>query len=94
MKYLVRLNKKAFNPVTKQVKDSVIWEVEQAPNRDSEAVIWHCSAVKIDGVGISAFFEIPKPGAPAWEIERFGIATRGQDNAIEIRTGKADASGN
>ena len=90
MKYLIRLNKKAFNPVTKRVIAGRIWEVEQAANKDSEKVIWHCGDVRIDGVPIRELFDL----TPEWECTCFGICTRGQDNAIEIKTGRSDVSGN
>ena len=90
MKYLVRLNKRAFNPVTKRVVPGRVWEVEQAANRDSEKVIWHCGDVRIDGVPVRDLFDL----TPEWEHVCFGICVRGQDDAIEIWTGPHDVSGN
>ncbi len=94
MRYLVRLNPNAINPLTMKVRADRLWEVEQAGSRDSESVIWHCADVKIDGQHVRELFQLPKPGEKPWEIERYGVCTRGQDNAIEIRTGSPDASGN
>lgn len=94
MKYIVRLNPRAFNPLTKRVIAERLWEVEQAANKDSEKVIWHCADIRIDGVPMRDLFTLPKPGEGVWSKEVFGICVRGQDNAIEIHTGNAHASGN
>ena len=94
MKYVVRLNPKAFNPLTKQVIPDRLWEIEQCANRDSEKVIWHAGEVRIDGVPMRELFKLPEPGGKPWELECFGFCVRGQDNAIEIRTRRPDASGN
>ena len=94
MRYLVRLNPKAFNPLTLKVIASRLWEIEQCGTRDSEAVIWHCADVRINEKHIREFFQMPKEGEKPWQIERFGTCARGQDNAIVILTGVSDASGN
>lgn len=93
MKYIVRLNPKAMNPLTKRIDARRIWEVEQCADKDSERVIWHCADVKIDGLPVHKFFILPKPGEPPWEFSAFGIVVRDQDNAIVIRTGRHDVSG-
>lgn len=99
MRYLIRLNPKAFNPVTRKIIASRLWEVEQCAwkgrdgNQNSEPVIWHCAEVRIDSVPIRTLYTLPKQEEKPWEAEYFGICVRGQDNAIEIRTGKQDASG-
>lgn len=98
MQYKIRLNKRAFNPVTGKVIASRLWEIEQCSfiggsgRLDSEKVIWHCADVRIDGMPIRDFFTLPKEGDPPWEIERFGICVRGQDNAVEILTTPQDVS--
>jgi hypothetical protein len=94
VRYLIRLNPKAFNPITRAVIASRLWEIEQCSNQDSECVIWHCADVRIDGIQIRMFFTLPKDGEKPWEKECFGICVRGQDNAIEIHTGASDVSGN
>jgi len=94
MRYLVRLNPKAFNPITRKVIVERLWEIEQCANRDMERVIWHCEDVRIDATPIRELFTLSKDGEKPWEAEYFGICVRGQDNAIEIRTGRHDASGN
>jgi hypothetical protein len=94
MRYQIRLNPKAFNPLTLQVIAKRLWEVEQVGNRDSEPVIWHCADVRIDDQHVRELFQMPKPGEPPWQIERYGTCARGQDDAIVIVTGPADASGN
>ena len=94
MKYFVRLNPGAYNPLTTRLIPEKLWEVEQAANKDSERVIWHCADIKIDDVPIREFFTLPKTGEKPREREFFGICVRGQDNAIEIRTGDPNASGN
>jgi hypothetical protein len=94
MKYLVRLNPKAYNPITHAVIAARLWEIEQCANKDSEKVIWHCADVRIDETPIRTLYTLPGKEAKPWEAEYFGICVRGQDNAIEIRTGDHDASGN
>ena len=94
MKYFVRLNPKAINPLTLKVNAKNLWEVEQAGTRDSEAVIWHAADVKIDQQHVRELFQLPKQGEQPWQIERYGCCVRAQDNALEIITGSPDASGN
>lgn len=94
MKYLIRLNPKAFNQLTRKVMADRLWEIEQVATRDSEAVIWHCADIRVDGKPIREMFQLPKPGEKSWQFECFGICVRGQDNAVELKTGRADASGN
>jgi hypothetical protein len=100
MNYIVRLNPRAFNPLTRKVSAHILWEVEQCEKiggngrMDSEKVIWHCADVRIDKKHIREFFQLPKAGEPPWQYKCFGVCVRGQDNAIEIRTEAADVSGN
>jgi hypothetical protein len=94
VRYLVRLNPRAFNPVTRKVIAERLWEIEQCSTKDSGSIIWHCADVRIDATPIRDLYVLPKDGEKPWEIERFGICVRGQDNAIEIHTGAHDASGN
>jgi hypothetical protein len=100
MKYLVRLNLKAYNPLTQKWRADRLWEVEQCESlglsgrQDSEPVIWHCGDVRIDTKHVREFFHLPKPGEKPWQMECFGVCVRGQDNAIEIHTGPSDVSGN
>lgn len=94
MKYIVRINPKAFNPLTKKVIVDRLWEVEQCSNRDSARVLWHCRDVRIDAKPIQELFMLPKAGEPPWQWEGFGVCVRGYDDAIEIHTGPHDSSGN
>lgn len=94
MKYIVRLNPKAYNPITRAIIVSRLWEIEQCANKDSGRVIWHCADVRVDKTPIRELYTLPKEGENPWEAEYFGICVRGQDDAIEIRTGEHDASGN
>ena len=94
MRYLIRLNPRAFNPVTRKVIAERLWEVEQCATRDSEKVVWHAHDVRIDQTPIRTLYTLPGEEAKPWEAEYFGICVRGQDNAIEIKTGRHDASGN
>ncbi len=94
MRYLVRLNPKAINPLTLQVNAKLLWEVEQVSTRDSEAVLWHAADIRIDKQHVRELFQLPKPGEKPWQTECWGVCLRGQDNAIEIKTGPQDASGN
>ena len=100
MKYVVRLNPKAFNPITKRVIPDKLWEIEQCASMggnglvDSEKVIWHCTDVRIDTTPIRDLYVLPQQGVKPWEAEYFGICVRGQDNAIEIHTRQHDVSGN
>ena len=93
MRYLVRLNPKAFNPITRKVIAERLWEVEQCANKDSEKVIWHAREVRINGVSVRQFFTLSKDGEKPWEREYFGTCARDYDDAIEIRTTSRDASG-
>ena len=100
MRYIIRLNPRAFNLLTRKVSADRLWEIEQCEKRggdgriDSEAVIWHCADIRIDKKHIREFFKLPQPGEKPWQYECFGVCVRGQDNAIEIRTGASNASGN
>jgi hypothetical protein len=47
VKYIVRMNIRAFNPLTMKMDPKRIWEVEQCANKDSARVIWHCDHVRI-----------------------------------------------
>jgi hypothetical protein len=91
--YKIRLNPRAFNPLTKQIIASRLWEIEQVADKDSERVIWHCSDIRVNDKPIRELYALPKPGDPAWEIECYGIAVRGQDNAIEVHTKDKNVSG-
>jgi hypothetical protein len=96
----VRLNPRAYNPLTRKVIPSRLWEVEQCEKtggngrQDSEKVIWHCADVRIGDTPIRKLFKLPKEGEGPWQIEVWGVCVRGQDDAIEIRTGAHDVSGN
>lgn len=73
MRYLVRLNKKAWNPVTGKVMENRVWEVEQAEwkgrngGTDSGKVIWHCHNVVIrrDGLDTPIRFIVAENAANA-----------------------------
>lgn len=90
MKYLVRLNPKAFNPITQKVIVARLWEVEQCSNKDSEKVIWHCANVRVDGQEIRELFYLPKTGEKPFELSFSGICVRGQDDSIELKAGQHD----
>lgn len=92
MKYVVRLNTKAYNPLTGKLVASRLWEVEQCANRDSEKVIWHCADVRINQKPIREIFTLPKPGEAPFEVTYFGICIRGQDDVVEIREGRHEVS--
>ena len=100
MKYIVRLNPRAINPLTLRVNAKLLWEIEQCEHKggdgrmDSEKVIWHCAEVRVGGRHVREFFQLPKEGEKPWQMECFGICMRGLDDAIEIITGASDASGN
>ena len=95
VKYLVRLNPRAVNPITKTVIESRLWEVEQCASRDMPRIIWHCADVRINTTPIRELFTLPtKSGEAPWEGEFWGICVRGQDDVVEILTGPHDASGN
>lgn len=86
MRYLVRINPRAVNPLTKRIDETRVWEVEQCRSTDSERVKWHCADVNIDGVNITKIFQFPKKGEPPTEMEFYGIVARGADDAIQILT--------
>jgi hypothetical protein len=88
MKYLIRINPKAVNPLTGKIDPRRLWEVEQCANKDSAKVIWHCADIRIGTKPIYEIFKLPAPGEPAKDLEFFGICVRGQDNAIEIHEGR------
>jgi hypothetical protein len=100
MKYLVRLNLKAYNPLTRKWAPNLLWEIEQCEKiggngrQDSEPIIWHCEDVRIDQTPIRKLFKLAGDGEKPWQLEVWGICVRGQDNAIEIHTGPQDVSGN
>ncbi len=94
MKYLVRINARAFNPLTRKMDPRKLWEVEQVGNKDSESVRWHSADVRIDTKPIRELYALPKDGEKAWQMECYGVCVRGQDDAIMILTGPMDASGN
>lgn len=109
MKYLIRLNPRAVNPLTRKVAASKLWEVEQCEKIggngriDSPAVIWQCGDIRIDGESIQslapleAYRELAQPavaGAVRWALETWGVCSRGADDAIEIRTTNPEVSGN
>lgn len=104
MKYLVRLNFKAVNPLTGAVDPKRLWEVEQCKDKDNPSVSWHCESVVVGGKPIEQLIDkvrfvrnsveasIKKQKLP--EIEFYGIVYRdGQTGAIVIDSRKADASG-
>lgn len=86
MKYLVRINPRAVNPLTKAIDATRVWEVEQAATRDSEKVKWHCADVNIDGASVTKIFKFPKKGEPPAQMEFYGVVVRGADDAIQILT--------
>ena len=106
MKYTVRLNVKAWNPLTSKVDTRRLWEVEQAANKDSAKIAWHCANVVIrhyDGkeVPITELFaaarllqtrepKVPGQKKPPIEFTYWGIVMRGQDDAIVIQEGQHD----
>ena len=94
MRYIIRLNPKAFNPITRKVIAARLWEIEQCATRDSEKVIWHCADVRIDKTPIRTLYTLPGAESKPWEAEYFGICVRGQDNVVEIHTGAPNVSGN
>ena len=86
MKYIVRINPRAINPLTRKVVANRVWEVEQVADKDSEKVIWHCAAIRVDKVPIWELYRAPHEGEKPWEAEYFGICIRGQDNVVDILT--------
>jgi hypothetical protein len=85
MQYIVRLNPRAFNPMTRQIIKSRLWEVEQCADKDNEKIVWHCENVKINDTYINQIFVLPKEGEPLFERTYNGICIRGADDAIEIK---------
>jgi hypothetical protein len=106
MKYTIRLNIKAWNPLTSKVDTRRVWEVEQAQNKDSASAVWHCANVIIrqhDGkeIPIIDLFaqarllqakepKVPGQKRPPIEFVYWGIVMRGQDDAIVIQEGRSD----
>ena len=84
MKYLIRLNPKALNPLPGKINAKRLWEVEQCQSKDSEKVIWHCADVRIGSTPMREFFVLAKPGEKPFELTVFGICYRGADDAIVI----------
>lgn len=88
MQYIIRLNPKAYNPLTKRIAAGKIWEVEQLKSKDSDGVKWHCGDVKIvrDGkmIPINELFVFPKPGEKPTELKLEGYVFRGYDDSIGI----------
>jgi hypothetical protein len=109
MRYLIRLNPRVLNPLTGRVDAKHLWEVEQCEKiggngrTDSPAIIWRCANVKIDGkpvdqlAPLEAYRALAKPqaiGEKRWQLEVWGICSRGADDAIEIRITTREVSGN
>lgn len=84
MKYVVRLNPRAFNPLTRQVIKNKLWEIEQCADKDNEKIVWHCANVKINDTYINQIFVLPKEGEQPFERTYYGICLRGVDDALEI----------
>jgi len=76
MKYIVRVNKKAMNPITRKIIPEIVWEVEQVKTKDSPAVVWHSANVTVDETPIVNLFPIPQKGKPMPEVSFEGIAVR------------------
>lgn len=94
MRYLIRLNPRAFNAITRKIIPERLWEIEQCATKDSEKCVWHCADIRIDAAPIRTLYTLPRQEEKPWEAEYFGICVRGQDNVVEILTGDHDASGN
>jgi hypothetical protein len=92
VKYIVRLNPKARNPLTGKIEAKRLWEIEQCADKDSGTVKWHCAEVRIGEKYIREFFVLPKQGDPPFEKTCYGICYRGQDNAIVIDEREHDVS--
>lgn len=100
MKYIVRLNPRSYNPLTNKVDKRIVWEVEQAENKDSKKVIWHCADVKVrrGQTETPIRFEIAREYANAPNLQKekpvelsyWGIVVRGSDDSIVIVEGRAD----
>ena len=85
MRYIIRLNKRAINPLTQQLNPKLRWEVEQRADKDSEKVVWHCEDVRIGDKPVQTFFQMPPSGNIwDWEMYYVGTVARGQDNFIVI----------
>lgn len=86
MRYLVRLNKKAINPLTGKLNPKLRWEVVQKADKDSQKVTWHCEDVRIGNEPAYTFFKLPAPPKTIWdwELHYIGTVARGQDNAVVI----------
>jgi hypothetical protein len=99
MDYIIRLNPRAMNPLTKRIDERRLWEVEQCEwsgrsgNRDSEKVIWHFADVKINETPIVQYLKENKIALKGLEIKLSGIAVIDGSNAIKILTGKHDVAG-
>lgn len=92
MKYVVRLNSRAYNPITGKLVPGKLWEVEQCASHDPEITkaVWHCAEVRIGTDSITKLFTLPPPGAPPFELTVYGLAARAHDDAIVILRGKRD----
>lgn len=86
---MIRLNSKAYNPITKKINKKLVWEVEQCATGDgfSEKVKWHCADVRIDDTPIQSIWTFPKKGEPPTEMTFYGLALRDpKDDAVVIQT--------
>ena len=90
MKYIIRINRRAYNPITGKLIPGKIWEIEQCATPENEKVLWHCAEIRIGTESIAKFFTMPKPGDPPFELVIFGLAARAHDDAIVILRGKHD----
>jgi len=90
MTYKVRLNARSFNPMTRRVDLTRLWEVEQMENKDSAKCIWHCAAVRVGETLLSPELFAKYQLKTFDEIVYHGIIVRGQDNIIEIKEGRHD----
>jgi hypothetical protein len=86
VRYIIRLNKRAINPLTQQLNPKRRWEVEQRADKDSEKVVWHCEDVRIGDTPVQALFKMPEPPKTVWdwELHFVGTVARGQDNFVVI----------
>ncbi len=90
MQYKVRLNPRSFNPLTRRVDLSRLWEVEQVADKDSAKVIWHCTAVRVGEHLLDPVLFAQYQKTTYDEIVYHGIITRNGDNEIAIREGRHD----
>jgi hypothetical protein len=100
VKYIIRLNMKAYNPITGKVDPKRVWEVEQAATKDSAKCVWHCAEVTIRRGSVDTpirdiikqrFEDKPESGkVKLVEFEYWGVVFRGQDDAIVIHERGAD----